>query len=404
MNTATKFGILATAVVIIAAMTGCPILSPTYWSMLIGVDGDDGAHAIAAAGAGAHVLAGYTEIDDEADHNAYLVKINAHGLIEWQTEFGDERDDTALDVERARDAGFILAGRFGGERDPTSDGFVLKTNAAGQEIWRTLIDSGGEDYAVNVEVTHDGGYLVAAQLDIMGDARAAMIKFNATGVEQWRQESPLGTHVAAVAINGANAGVLGWWALVPIDSEASEGPAGDLGLICADANGNLLWTKTHRVDTPAEMRNLIGTADGGLALTGQGDWLYQDSHLFLWKTDANGEILWQKEFGRDGRESGHDLQQTRDGGYIIAGELALPGTHAEIFLLKTDSAGSIQWERAYGGGDLDIAYGVLQTLDGYLVAGRTESFEQADEPDHSELLLLKTDSEGHLPGIEVELE
>jgi len=87
--------------------------------------------------------------------------------------------------------------------------------------------------------------------------------------------------------------------------------------------------------------------------------------------------LWTKTFGGSNIDVGHSVQETNDGGYIIAGYTRSYGTMSgrNIWLVKTDAQGSEEWNNAYGGNDDEEAYSVQQTSDaGYIIAGYTKSF------------------------------
>jgi hypothetical protein len=119
------------------------------------------------------------------------------------------------------------------------------------------------------------------------------------------------------------------------------------------------------------------TSDGGYILAGLtysfGAGYYD---IFLIKTDVNGNIIWAKTYGGTDWDWANSVQQTSDGGYILAGLTYSFGAGlADIFLIKTDANGNIQWAKTYGGTGDDRAYSVQQMSDGgYIVAGWTTSF------------------------------
>ena len=102
----------------------------------------------------------------------------------------------------------------------------------------------------------------------------------------------------------------------------------------------------------------------------------------LIKTDSNGDKQWDKTFGGYYSYDGaHSVQQTSDGGYIIAGTaLSFPTIDQhDIQLIKTDSNGDKEWDKTFGGSGNEYAYSVQQTTDGgYIVAGGTKSFGAGD--------------------------
>ncbi|HLG40504.1 MAG TPA: gliding motility-associated C-terminal domain-containing protein, partial [Chitinophagaceae bacterium] len=104
--------------------------------------------------------------------------------------------------------------------------------------------------------------------------------------------------------------------------------------------------------------------------------------LWILKLDKCGTIQWEKSFGGTGYESARDIAQTSDGGYIVLGEtnstdggvIAGFGGTKDIWLLKLNAAGGLQWQKRYGGSGLDIGNHIEVTSDGsYLIAASSSS-------------------------------
>jgi hypothetical protein len=108
------------------------------------------------------------------------------------------------------------------------------------------------------------------------------------------------------------------------------------------------------------------TSDGGYIVAG-----YTNSFgageldIFLIKTDAKGNVQWAKTYGGTNFDNAYSVQQTSDGGYIVVGYTASFGAgESDIFLIETDAKGNIQWAKTYRGQDDDCASSVRQTADG----------------------------------------
>jgi len=142
-------------------------------------------------------------------------------------------------------------------------------------------------------------------------------------------------------------------------------------------------------------RDVQQTTDGGYILVGA-----KAQDVYLIKTDASGELEWEKTFGGEKDDAGFSVQQTSDGGYIVAGAVGGSrqagkeemGGNSDVYLIKTDASGTVQWEKRLGGNQSDRAQSVQQTSDGgYILVGMTYSSGAGE----SDIYLIKTDTSGN---------
>jgi hypothetical protein len=170
---------------------------------------------------------------------------------------------------------------------------------------------------------------------------------------------------------------------------------GDVFLIKTDANGNLQWAKTYGGTDNDWVFSVQQTTDGGYIIAGN-TWSFGagGSDILLIKTDANGDVQWAKAYGGTDNEWAYSVQQTSDGGYIVAGWTNSFGAGGwDALLIKTDANGNVQWAKTYGGTNWDQASSVQQTSDGgYIVSGVTNSFGAGND----DFFLIKTDANGNL--------
>lgn len=134
------------------------------------------------------------------------------------------------------------------------------------------------------------------------------------------------------------------------------------------------------------------TSDGGFVMSGC---MYPTgatySDFYLVKTNANGNVVWNQNYGGPDGEYGYEVQQTTDGGYIVGGYVYYYSTNnGDMYLVKTNTNGNLVWARVFGGTSLDEAFSVQQTNDGgYILTGFTDSFSIGRD-----VYLVKTDSNG----------
>ncbi|NQS97270.1 MAG: T9SS type A sorting domain-containing protein [candidate division Zixibacteria bacterium] len=156
-----------------------------------------------------------------------------------------------------------------------------------------------------------------------------------------------------------------------------------------------LWTRTFGGYDGDFGYSIQQTMDGGYIITG-----YTYSHgagsadVCLIKTDANGNELWSQTFGGSSIDCGLSIQQTSDGGYIIAGYTGSYGAgNSDVYLIKTDASGNEQWTQTFGGSSSDFGWSVQQTSDGgFIIAGHTTSYGVGGD----DVYLIRLDSEGSI--------
>jgi hypothetical protein len=304
-----------------------------------GGTGYEGAYSVQRTSDGGYIVAGYTESFGAGSADIFLIKTDANWNISWAKTYGGTYWDVARSFQQTSDGGYILAGETWSFGAGSSDIFLIKTDANGNVQWAKTYGGIDRDWAESVQQTSDGGYIVAGYTGSFGGS--------------------------------------------------------DIFLIKTDANGNIIWAKTYGGTNRDDAYSVRQTSDGGYILAGEtwslgaGKW-----DVFLIKTDANGNVQWAKTYGRTSDDVARFVQQTSDGGYIVAGYTESFGAGSyDIFLIKTDVSGNVQWAKTYGGINWDMAYSVQQTSDsGYIVAGRTLSFGAG----YDDIFLIKTDANGNI--------
>jgi hypothetical protein len=137
------------------------------------------------------------------------------------------------------------------------------------------------------------------------------------------------------------------------------------------------WSKTFGGTSDDYGLSVQETSDGGYVITGYTQSYGAGAHdVWLIKTDSAGTRLWDKTFGGTNYDYGYSVQETSDGGYVIAGYTNSYGSGTlDVWLIKADSAGTKLWDKTFGGTSDDYGYSVQETSDGgYVIAGRTCSY------------------------------
>ncbi len=169
----------------------------------------------------------------------------------------------------------------------------------------------------------------------------------------------------------------------------------DVYLVKTDEYGDVQWTKTYGGTVADFGFSIMQTNDGGYIITGNTTSFGNGaSDVYLIKVDVNGVLQWSKAYGSAVDDKGWSVQQTADGGYLILGQTSGYGAGStDMYLLKVDANGNLLWTHTYGGVNSDEGYSVEQTTDyGYILCGRTKSFGAGN----MDIYLIKTDIVGNV--------
>ncbi len=409
-------------------------LRQASWYTFLGGAGTNIAHSVQQTADGGYIvvgrsvnfsLPGKTPINSyNAGEDMLVVKLDSNGSVDWFTFLGGATAEAANSVQQTADGGYIVAGYASGNIDSLQgktpinaykeieDMLVVKLDSNGNVDWFTFLGGAGREHAESVQQTADGGYIIAGYGEdipslqmIMpinansGDRDMLVLKLDASGNVSWwtflggdyawsvQQTSDGGYIVAGRAVNDFSL-----QGKMPINSyNGSE----DMLVVKLDSNGSVDWF-TFLGGATAETANSVQqTADGGYIIAGYGTDIpslqgktpinaYSAGFdMLVVKLDSNGSVDWFTFLGGVTNDTASSVQQTADGGYIVAGGATgnidpLQGktpinaysADFDTLMVKLDSNGSVDWFTFLGGAGADQAGSVHQTADGgYIIAG-----------------------------------
>ena len=258
------------------------------------------------------------------------------------------------------------------------------------ESWNKTFGGTATDKGYSAQQTTDGGYIIAGETYSYGagDVDIWLIKTDSNGNELWHR-----TFGGAEADNLDRGSVRqtsdGGYIITGYTKSFAVGDEADVWLIKTDANGIELWDRTFSGAGLSWGHSVQQTPDGGYIIAGRT--IPQEgarADAWLIKTNASGTEEWNRTFGTDACEYAASVQRTVDGGYIMTGRTTSYGAgEADVWLIKTDSDGNEEWNKTFGGATYDYGYSVRQTTDGgYVIAGSTNG--------RNDIWLIKTDSNG----------
>ena len=309
-----------------------------------------------------------------------IVQRSAPPVKRWEKTFGVQGDDNAYSLALTSDGGYILAGTKGG------DFWLVKTDAEGVEQWNWTIGGNEFSEAYSAIQTSDGGYILAGSTS----SKAWLVKTDANGNEQWQRT--IGGNEFSEAYFAIQTSDGGYIIAGSARSYGSDNL--DFLLVKTDAEGTEQWNRTFGGDSRDRLYSFQQTADGGYIFGGDTrSFGTGSSDFWLVKTDNNGIELWNRTFGGDDNDRAYSVQQTSDGGFILAGVTRSLHWY-DCWLVKTDNEGVEMWNRTIGPNEDNSPHSILQTPDGgYIIAGETGSAESGG---YNDMWLVRTDPDGYV--------
>ena len=311
----------------------------TLWTRTYGGSGWDEARMVQQTSDGGYITAGRTTSFGAADSDIYIIKTDAQGDTLWTRMYGGNEHDDSQWIGEIIGEGYIIAGQTFSYGAGGSDIILIKIDTEGNIIWLETYGDAGDEDAQWAQFTSDGGIVITGSMDVYG-----------TG-----------------------------------DS--------DVYIVKTDINGELLWTETYGgTDTDLSL-SIQEVSTGGYIISGQTESFGNgNDDVYLIRTDGEGNLLWEKTYGHVQADGGSSIQETPDGGFVVAGVLTTNEGGFDACFIKTDENGDSLWTKLYysntGWDNWDIAFSIQVTSDnGYVATGLTGLYPQFD------VFILKLTSE-----------
>ena len=420
---------------------------------LIGGAFTEYAQSIRNTSDGGYIVAAYSNSSANGDVTAtnhsigydyWIIKLDHYGNISWNKLLGGNSNEIAYDIQPTSDGGYIVAGSSqstasgdvtGTNHGSSEDYWIVKLNAAGNITWNKLLGGNASDEAYSIQQTSDGGYIVAgysyssANGDVTGINHGAaqrdywIVRLDSGGNISWnkllggssedivsgiQQTTDGGYIVAGYSNSSANGNVTG----------TNHGDV-DCWVVKLDGSGNITWNKLIGGNMFDYAYTIQQTSDGGYILAGSsatsqnGDvtsTIHGGSDFLIFKLDAAGNISWNKLLGGNAGEAAYSIQQTTDGGYIVAGTSSssvsgnVSGANRgndDGWIVKLDASGNITWNKLFGGNNYEGINSIRQTPDGgFIVAGYSNSSANNDvtEANHGgyDCWIIRLDANGNI--------
>lgn len=348
--------------------------------------------------------------------------------IQWQKNLGGSNLDQAKSIKQTNDGGYIVVGNSSSiDGDVTgnhssnqtyiTDFWIVKLNSSGIIQWQKALGGSSIEEANSVQQTSDGGYIVAGTAassdgDVTGGHGSFdywIIKLDSSGNIQWKKTlgGSIVEHANSIQQTTDNGYIIaGYSNSVNGDITGNHGSE-DFWIVKLDQSGNLQWQKSLGGSDKDSAYSIQQTSDGGyitigITLSTNGDVTGNHGNYDIWvvKLNSSGSIQWQKALGGSSSDTAYTIRQTNDGGYIFTGTVSstdgdvIGNTASNMWIVKLNNTGNIQWQKIYGNYEFyEVPLSIIQTSDnGYVVGTNME------DPANGlyNVLILKLDSVGNV--------
>ena len=377
----------------------------TRWAKCFGGSQDEYLRYMIQTPDQGYLVTGYTYSDDgnvvgnHGNSDAWVVKLDADGAIQWQRCYGGTDYDVGLFVANTSDGGYVFCGQtYSDDNDVSgnhggSDAWVVKLNQNGIIEWQNCVGGTSSDLALSLVQTTDLGYIVAGTTrsndgDVSGNHGnndAWVFKLSQTGTLVWQKCYGGSDQEYAASIDFSTSGgyiFAGYATSYNGDVSGLRGDR-DFWVVSIDPSGNIEWQKCLGGTGPEEAKSITKTDAGhyyvsGYTYSNNGDVSgnHGDADMWVLELDPMGQLTWQRCFGGSSEDRAEYLIPTSDDGMILTGYIFSDNGDVsgyigsgDFWVFKLDEYRTLEWQKCMGGPGYDYARSVLTSADGGLIVG-----------------------------------
>ncbi|HYV94245.1 MAG TPA: T9SS type A sorting domain-containing protein [Chitinophagales bacterium] len=361
----------------------------------------------------------------------YCIRLLAQNApsIEWQKPLGGSIGEEAFSIQQTANGEFIIAGWSSSDNGDVTgnhgltDYWIVKLDSSGNTIWQRCLGGSDNDDGKSIQQTTDGGFIIAGYSqsnngDVSGNHGSGdywVVKLDSSGDIEWQKSFGGSDIEAANSIQQTLDGGL----IVAGFSESNDGDVSgnhgykDYWIVKLNSDTNIHWQKSLGGSSDDYPYSIRQTIDSGFIIAGYSRSNDEDvtgNHglrdFWIVKLDSLGNMQWQKSLGGSDNEAAYSIQQTTEGGFIVAGssasndgDVSFNHGSSDCWIVKLDSSGSIEWQKSLGGSYTDEAYSIQQTSDsGFVVAGWSGSSDGDASLNHGlgDFWVVKLDTSGSI--------
>ncbi len=310
---------------------------------------------------GGYIAAGHTGAGPDL-HQVYLIKLDAFGKEQWRRTYGGPEHDILDDFKRTSDGGYLLCGTSYVPGPTGFDFHLIKTDYLGNVLWDRVYGNSAIEFARAVVETSDGGYAIVGRSDDGSDVNILLIKTDSDGNEAWSN------------VYGGTGEDEAWGISETIDNQlvitgqSTSFGAGDQDVYLAkiDLDGNFQWFQTYGGPDDDFAFDVQPVATGGLIVGGTTrSFGAGDYDVYLLKITDSGMLEWSQTYGGAFGEWGTYIVPMPGGGYALAGSTqSFNNWFDDVYLVRTDADGNMLWQQSYIRDRKDIPHSLELLQDG----------------------------------------
>ncbi len=295
---------------------------------------------------------------------------------EFQNLFGSGTYESAKTSIQLPNKNYVIGGLSAGCGPSNSDIIILCLDQLGNEVWSQVCTAGGSGELTDIKLTDDNYLIMTGNVTLLGDggsAQAFVGKMSTDGVWIWQM------NLGSLAMETGKSIEItsdGGFLLTVLSSSYSDDMNQDILLVKGDLDGNIQWSKIYGSDGYENVAKGVETPEGGFLIWGHMNSTFTESYdNFIMKVDINGNLLWTKSFVGPIAELAWDMLVLEDGA-ILSGDTNSYGEGlVDMYLLKIDWNGNLQWQYTYGEFSNDHAISLLKNGDdNFIVGGISASY------------------------------
>jgi hypothetical protein len=358
----------------------------SVWSKTLdGIRGDYGQSASPTSDGGA-ILSGTTK----GGHEAYLIKMNSTGNIQWQKIFGRPGVNKGVQLSDAiqTNNGYVAAGTVSEGVLGTADLFVVSTNSQGIVNWMRIYSMAGDEFGYKIRETRDGGFMIAGHsFPSSNEANILLIRMDSQGTIRWQKILDPGGYDVFPDLQTTSDGNF-------ILAASTTFLGEDAVVMKFDDAGNIIWSKTYSAPGNDGALGIRQTSDGGYVVSGWAQGSINTLDVWVFKLTPSGNIQWQNQYGGAKNDSSVGVTVGKDGNFFVTGyTLSFGSGREDVWVLKLSPTGQVLFEKTYGGPKGDWPVSISLSRDGgTLVTGLNQLPSRAQQT----AFVVKLNSSGEL--------